>query len=116
MIHLNRRNFIKSTAAISTVTIVSPAAAFGSRANSAIQMGIIGSGGRGTAVLSSMSRNTNINIVAMADLFRDKLDASKPRLDARNGEKGFPEIASSSTYVGSQAYLQLLEIFTASGE
>ena len=109
MTHLNRRKFIKSTAAISTLTIVSPSVAFGSKANSAIRMGIIGCGGRGTGVISSMSRNANIHIVAMADLFRDKLDASKIRLDAQNKERGFPEIAESSTYVGSQAYLQLLE-------
>jgi predicted dehydrogenase len=106
---LNRRKFIKSTAAISAVTIVSPGIAFGSKANSAIRMGIIGCGGRGTGVISSMSMHANINIVAMADLFRDKLDVAKLRLDAKNKEKGFPEIAKSSTYVGSQSYLQLLD-------
>lgn len=109
MTELNRRKFIKSTAAISSLTIVSPAIAFGSKANSAIRMGIIGSGGRGTAVLSSMSQHNNIHIVAMADLFQDKLDTTKPRLDALNKGKGLPEIAKSSTYVGSQAYLQLLD-------
>ena len=68
MTHFNRRNFIKSTAALSSLTIVSPGVAFGSKANSAIRMGIIGCGGRGTAVISSMARHTNIQIVAMADL------------------------------------------------
>ena len=109
MTHLNRRNFIKSTAALSSLTLVSPGTAFGSKANSAIRMGIIGSGGRGTAVLTSMSRHNNIHIVAMADLFQDKLNATKPRLDALNRDKGLPEIAGSSTYVGSQAYLRLLD-------
>jgi len=56
-----------------------------------------------------MSQNTNTSIVAMADLFRDKLDVAKIRLDAQNKERGFPEIAESSTYVGSQSYLHLLE-------
>lgn len=109
MTDLNRRKFIKSTAAISTLTLVSPGVAFGSKANSAIRMGIIGCGGRGTAVISSMSKHANVRIVAMADLFRDKLDAAKIRLDAQNKERGFSAIATSSTYVGSQAYLQLLE-------
>jgi len=109
MTHLNRRKFIRSTAAISTFTIVSPGVAFGSKANSAVRMGIIGCGGRGTGVISSMSLNANIQIVAMADLFRDKLDASKKRLDAQNKKKGFPKIDDSSTYVGSLAYLQLLD-------
>jgi len=109
MTHLNRRKFIKSTAAISTITVVSPSIAFGSKANSAIRMGIIGCGGRGTGVISSMSEHTHINIVAMADLFSDKLEFAKTRLDAKNREKGFPEIAKASTYVGSKAYMQLLD-------
>ena len=109
MAKVNRRKFIKNAAAISAVTIVSPSVAFGSKANSAINVGIIGCGGRGAGVISSMSDHTKTNIVAMADLFRDKLDAAKPRLDGKNKEKGFPEIAKSSTYVGSEAYMQLLE-------
>lgn len=109
MTHLNRRNFIKSTAALSAVTIVSPATAFGSKANSAIRIGIIGSGGRGTQVLTPMSQHNNIHIVAMADLFQDKLDGTKPRLDALNREKGHPGIAGSATFVGPKAYMQLLD-------
>jgi len=108
MTHVNRRNFIKSTAAISAVTIVSPSIAFGSKANSAINLGIIGCGGRGTGVISSMSDNTNVNIVAMADLFPDKLESSKLKLDAQNKKKGFSSIANSNTYVGSNAYMELL--------
>jgi len=77
MTHVNRRSFIKSTAAMSAVTIVSPSIAFGSKANSAINLGIIGCGGRGTGVISSMSDNANVNIVAMADLFSDKLEVLK---------------------------------------
>ena len=105
---LKRRAFLKKTAAISAVTLVSPSIAFGSKANSAIRMGIIGCGDRGTHVISSMSQHTNINIVAMADLFRDKLDASKTILDRQNKGKGFSEISKSSTYVGSKSYEQLL--------
>ncbi len=45
---MNRRKFVKNSAAIGAFTIVSPSIAFGSKANSAIRMGIIGCGGRGT--------------------------------------------------------------------
>ncbi len=108
MTQVNRRNFIKSTAAISAVTIVKPSIAFGSKANSAINLGIIGCGGRGTGVISSMSDNANVNIVAMADLFSDKLESSKVKLDAQNKKKGLSSIAKSNTYVGSKAYMELL--------
>ncbi len=108
MTDINRRKFIKGTAAISAVTIVSPRIAFGSKANSAIRMGIIGCGERGTGVITSMSDHANVNIIAMADLFPDKLASSKVRLDAQNEKKGFPSIDDSNTYIGSEAYRELL--------
>jgi len=106
---MKRRNFIQNTAALSAVTILSPSTAFGSKANTAIRLGIIGSGARGTGVITSMSNQTNINIVAMADLFKDKLDNSKKILDKQNAKMGFPEIANTNTYVGSKSYIKLLE-------
>jgi myo-inositol 2-dehydrogenase/D-chiro-inositol 1-dehydrogenase len=106
---MKRRDFLQSTAAISALTIISPRAAFGSKANSAIRMGIIGCGGRGTGVITSMSDQTNINIIAMADLFEDKLESSKKILDKQNTKKGFPHIQKTNTYIGSRAYLQLLD-------
>ena len=106
---MKRRDFIQSTAAISAVTIISPATAFGTKANSAIRMGLIGCGSRGTSVITSMSDQTNINIIAMADLFSDKLNGAKKLLDEQNIKKGFPAIDKTKTYVGSKAYMQLLE-------
>jgi myo-inositol 2-dehydrogenase/D-chiro-inositol 1-dehydrogenase len=105
---MKRRDFLQNTAALSAVTILSPSTAFGTQANSAIRMGIIGCGNRGTTVIRSMSEHTNINIIAMADLFRDKLDASKKLLDEQNIKKGFAAIPKINTYTGSKAYQQLL--------
>src|SRR5207249_65965 len=86
-----------------------PGIVFVSRANSAIRVRIIGCGNRGTAVISSMSANTNTNIIAMADLFEDKLQAAKDKFNQLNAGKGFPEIKQSNIYQGSKAYLKLLE-------
>jgi myo-inositol 2-dehydrogenase / D-chiro-inositol 1-dehydrogenase len=106
---MKRRDFLQNTAAISAITLISPATAFGTKANSAIRVGLIGCGSRGTAVITSMSNQTGINITAMADLFRDKLETAKKTLDEQNIKKGFPAIDKASTYVGSKAYQQLLE-------
>jgi len=106
---MKRREFLQSTAAFSAVTIVSPSVAFGSKANSAIRMGVIGCGGRGTAVITTMSQNANINIIALADLFADKLEQSKKKIDEQNTAKGFTPVNKSNTYTGSKAYLRLLE-------
>jgi predicted dehydrogenase len=106
---IQRRAFLKATGAISAATILKPSIVFGTKANSAIRMGIIGCGNRGTAVISSIVRDTHTNIVAMADLFEDKLQAATPKFNRLNADKNFPEIPQQNMYHGSKAYLQLLE-------
>ncbi len=106
---MERRTFLKSAATISSFTILRPGIVFGSRANSAIRMGVIGCGNRGTAVISSIVENTNSNIVAIADIFEDKLKTAAPTFNKLNTAKGFPVFKDSNMYQGSQAYLRLLD-------
>ena len=105
---MNRRNFVASTAAISALTVLRPSTVFGSRANSAIRMGIIGCGNRGTAVISSMVNNTNAQIVAMADLFNYQLEKAKPVFDKLNTNNGGAAINKSQIYKGPIAYMHLI--------
>jgi malic enzyme len=93
---INRRDFIKGTAAFSAVTLLNPMTVFGSRANSAVRIGIIGTGGRGLSVIGTMSANNNIHIASAADLFSDKLSAGVKELNALNKTKGFPELSPSA--------------------
>lgn len=108
MIANERRSFLKSAATLSAITLLKPSTVFGSRLNSALRMGIIGCGGRGTSVISSMSKHTGIQIVAMADLFGDKLAAARPKFNELNAANGFSEIPNAHIYQGSRAYLDLL--------
>jgi myo-inositol 2-dehydrogenase/D-chiro-inositol 1-dehydrogenase len=106
---MERREFLKNTAAISAFSVLKPAIVFGSKANSAIRMGVIGCGNRGTAVISSISANTNSNIIAIADIFADKLKTATPAFNQLNAAKNFPALKASNIYQGSKAYLRLLE-------
>ena len=107
---MKRISFIKNSAAIATAIILKPGIVFGSRANSAIRVGIIGCGNRGTAVISSMSKHTNITIIAMADLFEDKLNMIAPILNQLNAAKSFPAVSPANIFQGSKAYLKLLQL------
>jgi myo-inositol 2-dehydrogenase/D-chiro-inositol 1-dehydrogenase len=106
---MQRGTFIKSAATISAFSILKPGIVFGSKANSAIRVGVIGCGNRGTAVISSISANTNSNIIAIADIFQDKLTTATPAFNKLNEAKNFPVLKSSNIYQGSKAYLKLLE-------
>lgn len=94
---------------VSAGLILRPDIVFGTKRNSVIRMGIIGCGNRGTSVISSMSKNTNISIVAMADIFDYQLQSALQKFNMLNTEKGLPEIQQSNIYQGSKAYLKLLE-------
>jgi len=106
---MQRRTFLKNAATVSAFTILKPDIVFKSRVNSAIRVGIIGCGKRGTAVITSMSQNTNTHIIAMADLFEDKLQKGLPVYSQLNSAKTLPAISSSYMYRGSKAYLKLIE-------
>ncbi|CAN5305237.1 Gfo/Idh/MocA family oxidoreductase [soil metagenome] len=106
---MQRRTFIKTTATVSAFSILKPSIVFGSNANSAIRMGVIGCGNRGTAVISSVSANTNSNIIAVADLFQDKLQTAEKNFNQLNAAKSFPVLNKSNIYQGSKAYMRLLD-------
>jgi myo-inositol 2-dehydrogenase/D-chiro-inositol 1-dehydrogenase len=106
---MKRRSFLKNAAAVSAISIFKPSTVFSYKANSAVRLGLIGCGNRGTAVISSISANTNTNIIAIADLFDDKLQTARPKLNQLNAAKGFPAIDQSKIFQGSKAYLRLLE-------
>src|SRR5689334_23046523 len=106
---MERRTFLKSVATISAFSILKPGIVFGSKANSAIRMGVIGCGSRGTAVISSISANTNSNIIGIADIFEDKLRTATPAFNKLNAAKEFPALKSSNIYQGSKAYMRLLD-------
>jgi predicted dehydrogenase len=106
---MERRTFIKNSVIISAGAILAPRIVNGKLSASNVQLGIIGCGGRGTAVISSMSKNANVNIIAMADIFEDKLKEKHPVYNDLNAAKGLPAIKSSNMYQGSKAFEKLLE-------
>ena len=109
---LDRRDFLKSTttaAAAAGFMIVSPEAVRGTAANSAVQLGIIGCGGRGTSVASSMMENTNLRVAAIADVFQDRLEAGNQHFSDLARKKNFSGIARGQLFRGPNGYLRLAE-------
>lgn len=105
---VGRRDFL-SAAAGAGVMFIKPELVRGTAANSAIRLGLIGCGNRGRAVTTSMVANNNARVVALADVFQDRLDSTKRYFDGIAGPKGYPEIASTQMFRGSRAYEALLE-------
>lgn len=104
-----RRNFLKtSTAAGAGLLIVSPRVAFGSQANSALGLGIIGCGGRGNYDGGEFVKNTDVRVTALMDLFDDRLESTKARFDKMAEEKGQAKIDGANVFKGARSYEKLV--------
>ena len=80
---------------------------FGSEANSAVRLGLLGCGNRGTSVATSFSKSTTAQVVALADMFPDNLAAGKAHFDEVNAGLGRAAIDSKLLFHGPHAFEQL---------
>jgi len=87
--------------------ILNSRTAFGYEANSAVRLGLLGCGNRGTSVATSFAKNTSARIVALADLFPDKLDAGKAHFDAVNATVGAAAIDPKLMFRGHRAFEEI---------
>jgi myo-inositol 2-dehydrogenase / D-chiro-inositol 1-dehydrogenase len=103
-----RRDFIKvSAAAAAGLVFVKPGSVYGTPASDALSLGIIGCGGRGNAVGRELV-NAGARVVALHDLFDDRLAETRDKLDKLADEKGLPKIDAAMLFKGPDAYHQLL--------
>jgi Predicted dehydrogenases and related proteins len=104
---MNRREFVKAGAAASGLLLLKSKTAFGYEANSAVRMGLLGCGNRGTSVATSFAKNTTARVVALADIFPDKLALGKQHFDQLNAGLGHAAIEDRLTFHGHDAFLEL---------
>ncbi|MBQ5715541.1 MAG: Gfo/Idh/MocA family oxidoreductase, partial [Alistipes sp.] len=109
---MDRRDFLKMCAASAAFSMLRPFGAMANeKLNRPVRIGFIGTGNRGThGVITAMSHNNNIEIYALADLFRDRIDQVLPHLNSLNAAKGLSAIDEERIFVGNKAYKQLLKL------
>src|SRR5512133_3885360 len=96
---MNRREFLEA----STFSIIAPQLVRGTAANSAVRVGLLGCGGRGTEDATSMAKNGGARVVAIADLFQDQLERGKAHFDKLAQENGYSGIDASQVFRGVDA-------------
>ncbi|MFO7973499.1 MAG: Gfo/Idh/MocA family oxidoreductase [Candidatus Hydrogenedentota bacterium] len=107
---VTRRDFGKVTAAAGTFAVLGAKGA--SAADKPLKVGLLGCGGRGTQdTMNMLAGNDGVELVAMADIFEDHLEARRKQLAEHNN----PDISSkvkvkdSMCFVGWDAYQQILD-------
>lgn len=107
---VSRRQFVVGTAASAAALatgLQGISAASYAGASDEIRIGLVGCGGRGTgAVMDAVKSSEGVKLVAMADLFQDKLDESRERLEKL--EDAFA-VEDSATHVGFESYRNVLD-------
>ena len=112
---ISRRSFLQTSkmagTAATAFTIIRPELVRGA-GKELLRAGLVGCGGRGTQAVVDMMRGTeNVNIVAMGDLFEDKLEGSLRKIQ---GQKDFDaysdrvKVDAEHRFTGFEAYKKVL--------
>jgi len=105
---VDRRKFLETTAAATAgMMFLKPELVRGSAANSAVRVGLLGCGGRGTEDASNLVDTGGARVVALADMFQDQLDKARSHFDEMQKTKGFSALDAQQLFLGPKAYEQI---------
>ncbi len=114
----SRRDFVKTTSLLTggllTVPLFGRSQGFQSGVADTIKVALIGCGGRGTgAAVQALSTKQNVQLVAMADAFQDRLDDSVKSIGEALEEKGQTDrfkVPAEARFVGFDAYQKAIPL------
>ncbi len=97
---ITRRHFLASagTSALA-LSMLQPGAVLAADANTRINIGLVGCGGRGKWIADLFQKHGGYNIVAVADYFQDRVDEAGQKFNVPSGQR----------YTGLSGYKRLLE-------
>ena len=97
---LNRRRFLAGTgASVIGLSIIQPQLVKGSEANSKINIGLIGCGGRGKWIADLFQKHGGYNIGAVADYFEDRVNEAGSKFN----------VPADARYTGLSGYKRMLQ-------
>jgi len=110
----SRRSFVKKTAAITSGVIASNIAieSFANvNENKKLKLAVVGCGGRGSgAVVQALTADDNVELVSMADTFRDRIDSSLKGINDHFGDSRKIKINEKNLFVGFDAYKKAIDL------
>ncbi len=111
---ISRRKFLGSSAALIGGSLISPLSARASAyvaGSDTLKVALIGAGARGTgAVRDAIQTEGPVELVAMADVFRDKIDTSYNNLMNLQGIRDHIKVPEEHKFVGLDSYKQAIDL------
>ncbi|WP_295126341.1 Gfo/Idh/MocA family oxidoreductase [uncultured Chitinophaga sp.] len=113
--HEGRRDFMKQGSLLAGGMLAAPLfsqANYFSGSAGVIKVALIGCGGRGSgAAVQALSTKENVQLVAMADAFRDRLDGAYDNIkEAMEGKEGRLAVKEENKFVGFDAYKKAIAL------
>jgi len=103
-----RRDFL-TTSAVAGGLALSQAGLFAGE-NNLLKIGLIGCGGRGTgAAKNALKADSNVKLVAMADIFEDRLKESLAQLQRNREIGGKVEVKPETCFTGFDGYKKVID-------
>ncbi|MBC8471059.1 MAG: Gfo/Idh/MocA family oxidoreductase [Planctomycetes bacterium] len=104
---LSRRDFIKTSAALGAASLAVGTNRMYAAGSDKVRIGLIGCGGRGTHDATKCLRSSeNVELVAMGDLFKDRLDRCRRTLRRDLSEK--VKVTEDKCFVGWDAHKKVV--------
>jgi myo-inositol 2-dehydrogenase / D-chiro-inositol 1-dehydrogenase len=104
-----RRQFAAgSTLGLSSLLIAKPELVRGSQANSALTLGVIGTGNRGMYVSGLFAKNEYLKVTAICDIYDDRLAEAESKYTGARKFKNYKELLASdvdAVLIATPAYL-----------
>lgn len=104
---IGRREFLGAAAA-GGLMVMKPGLVRSTAANSALRVGLLGCGGRGTEDATDMVETGLARIVALADIFKDQLEKARTYFDDLAQKRGYAHLDTRQLYVGPRAFEQIV--------
>ena len=104
---VTRRKFIAVAAGVTGAMFIKPSLVHGTAANSAVRVGLLGCGGRGTEDATNLVDTGGARVVALGDMFQDQLDIARKHFDEMQQGKGYAALDASQLFVGPDAYQKI---------
>jgi predicted dehydrogenase len=113
--NVSRRDFIKFSAAAGVTSLLSGTHRAYAQGSDKLRVGLIGCGGRGTGngIIDCAASSEGIELVAMGDLFQDKLNAAPTRIKNNLKKNKLPvkeifKVTPQTAYAGFDAFEKVI--------
>ncbi|MGA1101821.1 MAG: gfo/Idh/MocA family oxidoreductase, partial [Opitutales bacterium] len=105
---LTRRSFVKSGSVLSAGLALSPYVTKGLTDDQPIRIGVVGCGGRGCgAVGNAMAADPKVELVAIGDLFEDRINQRSKQLEKVCGSRY--KVTDENKFTGFDCYKKVID-------